>query len=748
MATQLRKSGISVGSDLPWGTHFCHFYETEDDLFDILIPYFKAGLERNEFCLWIVFDPVSKDKAADALRHAVPDLDRRLEAGDVEILSHSEWYLKDGIFDLRRTVRGWKEKLASALAGGYAGMRVNGSASWVNETHRQDFAAYEAELNRILPGMQMIVVCTYPLAAARGAAVFDVARTHEFAVARLRGKWEVVETPESLQAKEEIRRLNAELEQRVLDRTSELAASNRALSAEIEERQRLEIDLLKQNEILQKIFDHIPVMISFFDEECSLKLINREWERTLGWSFEEIQQRNLDIVAECYPDPQDQHRARDFIARSSDEWVDFRTRTRDGRVIDTTWARVRLSSGVTIGIGQDITERKALEEQLRQAQKMEAIGQLAGGIAHDFNNLLTAVIGYSELAMAKLKKGDPLGLYIGQIRQAGDRAGALTNQLLAFSRKQVLQPKLLNLNSVVSGIESLLRRLIGEDIELLTLLAPDLGTVKADPGQIEQVIVNLAVNARDAMPGGGKTLTIKTSNVDLGAASTLAYLAVKPGPYVTLAVSDTGAGMDEQTISHLFEPFFTTKEPSKGTGLGLATVYGIIKQSGGNISVYSEPGTGSTFKIYLPRVDSAADLYQPTHEAEMARQGTETILLAEDDEIVRRLVTEVLQRYGYQVLEASTTAEAILIGQRHPGPIHLLISDVVMPEMNGPELSIRLQRFRPEMKVLYMSGYTDSTIVQQRMAEEARNFIQKPFVPDALVRRVREILDQPSETAS
>jgi PAS domain S-box-containing protein len=739
MATQLRKSGISVVGDLPWGTHFCHFYETEDDLLDILIPFFKAGLENNEFCLWIVFDPLPKEKAIAALREAVPDLDRRVEAGDIEILSHLEWYLKGGGFDLQRTVRGWKEKLASALARGCAGMRANGNESWVNETHWQDFAAYEAELNRILPAMQMIVVCTYPLAVARGSEVFDVARTHEFAVARLHGKWEVVETPELLQAKEEIRQLNAELEQRVLDRTSELAASIRALSAQIEDRQRLEIDLLKQNEILQKIFDHIPVMISFFDETGGFKLINREWERVLGWSMEEIRERNLDIIAECYPDPEDRQRVRDFIARSDGQWGDFRTRTRAGRVIDTTWARVHLSNGVSIGIGQDITERKALEEELRQAHKMEAIGQLAGGIAHDFNNLLTAVIGYSELAIAESKQGEPLSTYLGQIRQAGDRAEALTHQLLAFSRKQVLQPKLLNLNSVVSGIESLLRRLIREDIELRTVLAADLGTVKADPGQIEQVIVNLAVNARDAMPGGGKTLTIETSNVDLGADSTL---AVEPGPYVTLAVSDTGAGMDEQTISHLFEPFFTTKEPSKGTGLGLATVYGIIKQSGGNIAVYSEPGTGSTFTIYLPRVDSAADLYQPAHEPEMARQGTETILLAEDDEIVRRLVIEVLQRYGYQVLEASSTAEALLIGERHPGPINLLLSDVVMPEMNGPELSSRLQQLRPEMKVLYMSGYTDNAIVLQRMADEARNFIQKPFVPDALVRRVREILDQ------
>jgi PAS domain S-box-containing protein len=742
MATQRRKSGINVVGDLPWGTHLCHFYETEDDLLDILIPFFKTGLENNEFCLWIGSDPLPKEKAMAALGEAVPDLDRRLEAGDIEILSHSEWYFRDGIFDLQRTIRGCKEKLASVLARGYAGMRVNGNASWLNDSQWKGSAAYEAELNRILPGMQMIVVCTYPLAVARGTKVFDVARTHEFAVARLRGKWEVVETPELLQAKEEIRQLNAELEQRVLDRTSELAASNRALGAEIEERQRLESDLLKQNEILQKIFDHIPVMIGFFDEEGHLRLANREWERTLGWSFEEIMDRSVDIIAECYPDPKDRRGVRNFIARSGGEWGDFRTRTRDGRVINTTWAMMRLSDGLTITIGQDITERKALEEQLRQAQKMEAIGQLAGGIAHDFNNLLTAVIGYSELAMAKLKSGDPLGLYIGQIRQAGDRAQALTHQLLAFSRKQVLQPKLLNLNSVVSGIESLLRRLIGEDIELRTLLAPDLGTVKADPGQIEQVIVNLAVNARDAMPEGGKTLTIKTSNLDLGAASTLAYLAVKPGAYVTLAVSDTGAGMDEQTISHLFEPFFTTKEPSKGTGLGLATVYGIVKQSGGNISVYSEPGTGSTFKIYLPRVESTADHRQPTAEPEMALQGTETILLAEDEEIVRILVTEVVRGYGYQVLEASGPAEALLIGARHSGPIHLLISDVVMPEMNGPELSIRLQQFRPELKVLYMSGYTDSAIVQQRMMEEARNFIQKPFVPDALVRRVREILDR------
>jgi two-component system, cell cycle sensor histidine kinase and response regulator CckA len=741
MVRRPRKSGIDVVGDLPWGTHICHFYETQDDLLDILIPFFNTGLENNEFCLWIVFDPLPKEEAGAALRQAVPDLDRRLEAGDIEILSHSEWYLKGGTFDLQRTIRGWKEKLASALASGYAGMRVNGNASWLNETQWQESVAYEAELNRILPGMQMIVICTYPLAVARGTKVFDVARTHEFAIARLRGRWEVVETPELLQAKEEVTQLNTELEQRVMDRTSELAASNRALSAEIEGRRRLEIDLLKQNEILQKIFDHIPVMISFFDEEGRLRLANREFARVLGWSFEEIMERNVDILAECYPDPKDRRCVRDFIARSGGEWADFRTTTRDGRVIDTTWAMVPLSDGMTITIGRDTTERKVLEEQLRQAQKMEAIGRLAGGIAHDFNNLLTAVIGYCELATAKLTNGDPLEDYIAHIRTAGDRAAELTHQLLAFSRKQVLQPKLLNLNSVVTGIEGLLRRLIGEDVRLRTVLAADLGTVEADPGQIEQVIVNLAVNARDAMPGGEKTLTIETGNLNSVAGSELAHLAVDQGNYVTLAVSDTGRGMDKQTMSHLFEPFFTTKDLGKGTGLGLATVYGIVKQSGGSISVYSEPGRGSKFKIYLPRVESGGDHHQSTAEPELARQGTETLLLAEDDEIVRILIAEVLRAYGYQVLEASGPAEALLIGERHPGPIHLLVSDVIMPEMNGPELSSRLQKLRPDAKVLYMSGYTDGGVVQQGMLEET-NFIQKPFVPDALLRRVREILDQ------
>ncbi|HEV8482638.1 MAG TPA: response regulator [Blastocatellia bacterium] len=391
-------------------------------------------------------------------------------------------------------------------------------------------------------------------------------------------------------------------------------------------------------------------------------------------------------------------------------------------------------------IGRDITERKTLEEQLRQSQKMEAIGQLAGGIAHDFNNLLTAITGYSDLTLRRLQAEDPLRSNIEEIKKAGERAAGLTRQLLAFSRKQVLQPKVFDLNSVVSELEKMLQRLIGEDIELRTVLDIEPGRVKADPGQIEQVIMNLAVNARDAMPNGGK-LTIEAKNIHLTEEYTHQHIAVDPGPYVMLAVSDTGTGMDEKTQARIFEPFFTSKEAGKGTGLGLSTVYGIVKQSEGDIRVYSEVGRGTTFKVYLPRVDESAQEYKRTTEVEENLHGTESILLAEDEDIVRRLARQVLEMFGYKVIEAANGGAALLICERQQEPIHLLITDVIMPEMSGPELTDRLIRLRPEMKVLYMSGYTDSAVIHQGVIDEGTNFIQKPFTPSALARKVREVLN-------
>ena len=395
-----------------------------------------------------------------------------------------------------------------------------------------------------------------------------------------------------------------------------------------------------------------------------------------------------------------------------------------------------------LGTVFDVTERRRLEEQLLQSQKMEAVGRLAGGIAHDFNNLLTAIAGYSDLLLSDLPENDPRRESAVEIREAGRRAAGLTQQLLAFSRRQVLEPRVLDLNAVISSMEKMLRRVIGEDIELTTSLDPDLWRTLADPGQIEQAIVNLAVNARDAMPRGGN-LTLETANVTLDDKFASAYATVQPGPHVMLAVSDTGVGMDAALQARLFEPFFTTKERGKGTGLGLSTTYGIVKQSGGSIWVYSEPGVGTTFKIYLPQCEEELAEHEPPPTVATLHAGTETILLVEDETEVRRLVERLLQMQGYAVRSAASPAEA-LAAAKTAGQIDLLVTDVIMPGMNGREMARVLAAQRPQMRVLYMSGYTDAAIAQQGILPPGTAFLSKPFTPNVLARKVREVLDGPA----
>ena len=393
-------------------------------------------------------------------------------------------------------------------------------------------------------------------------------------------------------------------------------------------------------------------------------------------------------------------------------------------------------------VATDITERRQLEEQLRQAQKMEAVGQLAGGIAHDFNNLLTAIIGNAELVQHDLPADSTSFDDLTEIRQAADRAAALTRQLLAFSRKQVLQPRILDLNQLITGVERMLRRLLAENIETRLDLAANLGFVHADPGQIEQVLLNLVVNARDAMPDGGK-LVIGTADVELDHAYAADHVGVTPGRHVMLAVTDNGAGMDEQTQAHLFEPFFTTKGPDKGTGLGLSTVHGIVQQSGGSVAVTSQVGRGTTFKVYLPVAeDGLGPAPEPSPETPLAR-GTETILLVEDARAVRALAGRVLAAAGYSVLEAGDGAAAEVLAARHDGPIHLLLTDVVMPGLSGSQLAQRIAALRPRIRVLYMSGYTDDAIVHMDVLAKGIPFLEKPFAPEALTRKVREVLDAP-----
>ncbi|MDB5386443.1 MAG: Blue-light-activated protein [Planctomycetaceae bacterium] len=497
---------------------------------------------------------------------------------------------------------------------------------------------------------------------------------------------------------------------------------------------------------LQLHIERMPLGYALSDADFRIIGWNPTAERIFGFMQVEVLGKH---PSECIVPPQSQSLVTDIFTRlaAGDMYANGTSEnvTKDGRTIICEWHNTPLfgPDGVFQGIlslAQDVTERKTLEEQLHQAQKMEAIGQLAGGIAHDFNNLLTIINGYSEIILTEILENRTVQDFAGEIRQAGERAAALTRQLLAFSRKQVLDPRLLSLNTIVTDTEGMLRRLIGEDIVVSAVLAPALGRVKADPGQIEQVILNLAINARDAMPQGGN-LTIETANTELDETYTQTYSDVRPGRYVMLAVTDTGTGMDKATKVRIFEPFFTTKEPGKGTGLGLATVFGIVKQSGGHIAVYSEPGHGTTFKVYLPAVDEITAATPSPSPLKPDLNGTETIILTEDEPALRAVASRILQMRGYTVMEASQGPDALRIAEEYKGTIDLLLTDVVMPAMSGRQLAKGIAASRPFIKVLYMSGYTDDAVVRHGVLEAETAFIQKPFTPNALALKVRDVLD-------
>ncbi len=511
---------------------------------------------------------------------------------------------------------------------------------------------------------------------------------------------------------------------------------------DISERKLAEEALVQTNETLGSLIQASPLAIISTDVQGNVTTWNSAAERIFGWSTKEVVGRPYPIV------PSDQTNEIESgldALQSRGTLTEFETRRnrKDGKSVDVSISSSALRgvsgdfNGV-VSVIADITERKQLEEQFRQSQKMEAVGRLAGGIAHDFNNLLTAIIGYSQIALSRLKAEDPMRKDIEEVEKAGQRAATLTSQLLAFSRKQVLQPRILDLNAVVAELNKLLQRVIGEDVELVISLDKSIGFVKADPGQIEQIIMNLAVNSRDALPKGGKLL-IETANVDLDENYADEHVDARVGAHVMLAISDNGSGMDKETQLQIFEPFFTTKGQGKGTGLGLSTVYGIVKQSGGHVGVYSEPGHGTIIKVYLPRVDEISDHRKPRLR-QVDSQGTETILLVEDEVSVRLLARTILESNGYKVLEADAGEKVRQICKEHRGPIHLMLTDVVMPGMGGRELAELVATLRPETKILYMSGYTDDAIVHHGVLGPDKAFIQKPFTPSGLTTKVRQVL--------
>jgi PAS domain S-box-containing protein len=543
-----------------------------------------------------------------------------------------------------------------------------------------------------------------------------------------------------------LREYSETLVRKLEDKMVQLEETNRSLEKDIAAREAAEAALRETEERFRQLAENIADVFWLRTATNDHYLyVSPAYEALFGRSCASLYAAPASWLEAVHPD--DRERVKASLARQDTSRYDetYRIVRPDGT---TRWVRARAyavndASGRAYriaGVTRDVTDQRRLEEQLRQSQKMEAVGRLAGGIAHDFNNMLSVILSYSVMMLARLPEGDGLRDDLEEVRHAGERAADLTRQLLAFSRQQVLQPRVLDLGQVASGMEKMLRRLLGADVDLSLLLSHRAGKVYADPSQVEQVILNLVVNARDAMPAGGKLL-IETSDVELDADYAAGHAGVAAGRYVMLAVTDTGIGMDAATRERAFEPFFTTKEKGKGTGLGLATVFGIVQQSKGHVWVYSEPGRGTSIKVYLPRTDRAEEGVELTPPSGALRRGTETILLVEDDEQLRVMARTILRRGGYNVLETQNGGEAFLLCEKYAAKIHLLLTDVVMPRMSGRELAERLAPMRPDMRILYFSGYTEDAMVHHGVLDAGIAFLQKPITPDTLLRKVRAVLD-------
>jgi PAS domain S-box-containing protein len=729
------------------GDHLCPFHDTLDGQTASAVAFIAVGLRRGERCLYVANDSPFEELVRRFAALGV-NVAQENEKGSLKILSKHDVYLRGGEFDARGMLDYLAECESAAVADGYTGLRFQGEMTWALDANLEGdrLIEYEALLNEFLSNSRAVIACHYLRPRFDAALVHDLLITHPLvAIADLVCPNPYYQPPELVLRPDPMS--ISEFKRRRLEWW--LDRLRAAMAGELERKQATET-VREREELVQLLLDSTAEAIYGIDIHGNCMLANPTCARLLGYaSPDQLNGRNMHTLIHHHrpdgrPYPEEECPIVLAIgARRGAHVTDEVFWRADGTKFDAEYSAYPMWRGKEL-VGAvvtflDVSQQKKLEEQLRQAQKMEAFGQLASGVAHDFNNLLTIISGYSELLLQSTPVGDPNREMLEEIRKAAERSASLTRQLLAFSRKQVLAPKVVDLNDVVRDTEKMLRRVIGEDIRLTATLHPQLGSVRADPGQLEQIILNLAVNARDAMPQGGQ-LTIETSNVVLDEEYAKSHADVRPGAYVMLAVTDTGMGMAEDVKRRVFEPFFTTKEIGKSTGLGLAVVHGIVRQSEGTIEVYSEPGIGTSFKIYFPRVEQAAPSGKSRVDLGPPPRGTETLLLVEDEYGVRALARRTLQQCGYTVLEASHGEEAISVATTHRETIHLLVTDVVMPGMGGRVLAERLLDLHPEMQVLYLSGYTDDAVVRHGILHEHVHFLQKPFSPNVLAHQVREVL--------
>ncbi|MBI3813656.1 MAG: MEDS domain-containing protein [Nitrospinae bacterium] len=719
---------INALEQLALHDHLCLIYETREEQFNAVIPFIRAGLESGEKCIYIVDDNTAAT-VLDAMRTDGIDVDSAVKSGRLSIATKQEAYLKQGYFDPEWMINFLKEAADTAKREGYPCLRVTGEMTWVfgGDPGVERLIEYEAKLNYFCPEKDMLVICQYNRNRFSPEIIIDVIRTHPLVIFKdtVCKNFYYVPPDDFLKPGQSYREA-----ERLLDN--------------ILERSRVEEKLREREYRYRTLFDEINEGFALHEIICNKKgeavdyrflEINPAFETMTGMKRDNVIGKR---VLEVLPNLEKywiESYGKVALTRIP---VKFQNYARElGKYFEV--AAFSPQKGQFATLFTDITDKKKLEDQLRHAQKMEAVGQLAGGIAHDFNNILTTIIGYGDFLRDETPEGSSLKTYADQILTAADNAAGLTRGLLAFSRKQVIATKPVNLNEIIRRVEKLLLRLIGEDIELKTALTEKDLTIMADRGQIEQVLMNLCANARDAMPNGG-ILTIDTGFIEIDDAFIKAHGFGKEGMYALISVADTGMGMDEKTRERIFEPFFTTKGPGRGTGLGLSTAYGIIKNHDGYINCYSEMGKGTIFRIYLPITkagieDAKAAALPPL------RGGTETVLIAEDDADVRKLMKDVLIGFGYRVIEAADGEAALKAFKENMDKLRIIILDVIMPKKCGKEVYQEIKKMSPDIKAVFTSGYTEDIIKKTGILEEGLNFISKPVSPSELLRKVREVLD-------